>query len=242
MNTIRLIYLQLFVCLIASSLSFASVEPNRSEWEAGEYLKLIHAHLALLYGSFQEEYPEQIMATMFISPEDKVLEIGGNVGRNSCVISLLLNNSQNLVVAESDPGAVALLLANRNNNDLCFHIEDSAISQVPLFQGGWVTSPLPCPNCFQVKTITYGQLKAKYGIPFSVLVADCEGALYYIFQDDETLLNDVSMVIVENDYSVRAHYEDVCSKFAAHGFHLVYTKSGGWGPCSNEFYQVWKKL
>ncbi len=238
-------YIQLFIVLIASSICSASIEPNRSEGEAVNYLRYIHSRFSLLHGSFNDEYPEQVMSAMFISPDDKVLEIGGNIGRNSCVIASLLNDPKNLVVTESDPGAASILIANRNRNGLFFHVEDSAISQVPLMQGRGITSfqAIVLPSgYFQVKTILYTELKEKYKISFNVLVADCEGALYHLFQDDESILDDVSMLILENDYTDKACYEDVRTKFITHGFHLVYNKSGGWPPCFNEFYQVWKKF
>lgn len=244
MKTIYL-YIQLFVILTASSICSASIEPNRSEGEAVKYLHSIHSRFSLLNGSFNEEYPEQVMSAMFISRNDRVLEIGGNIGRNSCVIASLLRNSRNLVVVESNPKIASILITNRDRNRLFFHVEDSAISEIPLMQSGWNTfsqgMELPS-NCFQVKTISYTELKEKYKIPFNVLVADCEGALYYIFQDDESILDDVNMLILENDYTDKACYEYVRNKFIAHGFHLVYNKPGGWPPCFNEFYQVWKKL
>lgn len=244
MKTIYL-YIQLFVVLIASSICSASIEPNRSEGDAVNYLRSLHSRFSLSQGSFNEEYPEQVMSAMFISPRDKVLELGGNIGRNSCVIASLLRNSRNLVVVESDPKIASTLIANRDRNGLFFHVEDSAISEVPLMQGGWNTfsqaTVLPS-GYFPVKTISYNELKEKYKIPFNVLVADCEGALYHLFQYDESILDDVSMLILENDYTDKAHYEDVRTRFITHGFHLVYNKPGGWPPCFNEFYQVWKKL
>ena len=41
------------------------------------------------------------MAVQFIHPRAKVLELGGNVGRNSCLIGRLLNDSSELVVLVS---------------------------------------------------------------------------------------------------------------------------------------------
>lgn len=234
--------MKLFISLFL--LTTTSLMAHRTEEEAIEQLNYIHSHLTLTHGSFSEEYPEQVMSAMFISENDKVLEIGGNAGRNSCVIATLLNNSENLVVSESDPGAVPVLTATRDYNKLRFHIEDSAISLVPLVQSVyWVSFPSETvpEGHFRIKTIPYADLKEKYGIPFNVLVADCEGALYYIFRDDETILDDVEMIIVENDYHHYVHFEAVRNQFIAHGFELVYNRGGGWGPCANMFYQVWQK-
>lgn len=233
-----------FQLLVISSCLASSLAPNFSESDAEAILPHIQKKYNLYYGSFNEEVPEQIMSVMFISPQDRVLELGGNIGRNSCIISTILSGSQNLVVAESDPRIAGQLMQNRNHNHLHFQIEASAISQKPLIQAGWVTVPSETvpEGHVQVNVITYQDLKAKYGLKFSVIVADCEGALFYIFQDDESMLDDVDLLILENDYCNRVHYEEVRDKIIAHGFHLAYNKAGGWGPCYNEFYQVWKKL
>jgi FkbM family methyltransferase len=234
------ILLNFFLFLITT----VSLTASLSEEEAIHKLQGLHSQINLIYGSLGEEYPEQLMATMFISRTDAVLELGGNVGRNSCVISHLLNNPRRLVVLESDPNMVPHLIANRNNNRHFFHIEPSALSQAPLIQSGWNTIPSAevLPGYFRVNTISYTELKNKYRIVFSVLVADCEGALYHILNDDESVLEDVHTVIVENDYfDDRKKFEAVREKFIAHGFDLVFNKEGGWGPCSQEFYQVWKK-
>jgi FkbM family methyltransferase len=224
-------------------ITAASLTASLTEQEAAQKLQELHSKIHLNYGHLTEEYPEQLMATMFISENDTVLELGGNVGRNSCVIAYLLKNPKHLVVLESDPNALPLLLSNCMHNHRRFHIEGSALSQIPLIQKDWITIPSAevLPGYFKVNTITYAELKEKYKISFSVLVADCEGALYHIFQDDESLLDEVSTIIVENDYHDRAQFEAVLTKFTAHGFDLVYNKEGGWGPCYNEFYQVWKK-
>ncbi len=231
--------LNLFIFLMTAS----SLAAHFSEEDAIIQLQRIHHKLCLTHGSFLEEYPEQVMSVMFVLPTDKILEIGGNAGRNSCVISSLLNQSDHLVVSESDPNAIPILMANRDRNGFSFHIEDSAISQVSLVQAGWVTFPseIVPPGHFKIKTISYNDLKKKYGILFNALVADCEGALYYILRDDESILEEIDMIIVENDYLQLKHYETVREQFIAHGFQPVYSKAGGWGPCYNVFYQVWQK-
>ena len=80
----------------------------------------IHQTLQLSYGNFSEEYPEQIMAVSYIKPNNCVLEIGGNIGRNSMVIAKLLNDQTNLVTLESDSTIAAQLTHNRDNNKLTF--------------------------------------------------------------------------------------------------------------------------
>ncbi len=52
-----------------------------------ERLKELHSKLYFTGGDIKEEYQEQIMALKFIPPTAKVLELGSNIGRNSCIIS-----------------------------------------------------------------------------------------------------------------------------------------------------------
>ena len=55
----------------------------------------IHSKLKLNYGSFYEELPEQKMAVRYLTGNEKVLEIGGNIGRNSLIIASILNSNNN---------------------------------------------------------------------------------------------------------------------------------------------------
>ena len=43
------------------------------------------------------EIPEQLMVVKHIKPTDVVLEFGGSIGRNTCILSSILDKSENLV-------------------------------------------------------------------------------------------------------------------------------------------------
>jgi hypothetical protein len=58
-------------------------------------LKKLHNSLYLKYGSFNDEYPEQTMSVKYLKGNEKVLEIGSNIGRNSLIIGYILNQKQN---------------------------------------------------------------------------------------------------------------------------------------------------
>jgi FkbM family methyltransferase len=209
----------------------------------------LHSKLKLNNGYFLEEYPEQIMSVMYISPEDIVLELGGHIGRNSCIIASLLADSANLVVVESDPQIVPLLKENRDINHLNFHIENSAISKSELYQSGWVTKTIDAINSSElvnwskVPNSTWTDIKIKYDKHvFDTLVADCEGALYYILKEEPEFLENFKKIIIENDFYDVDHKNFVDENFRKFGFQRVYFKSGGWGPCLEFFYEVWQKL
>jgi len=101
-----------------------------------EKIESIHNKLDIKYGSFNGEIPEQIMAVKYIKGHEKVLEIGGNIGRNSLLISYILREAQNtqMVVLESDEDISKQLKENRDMNNMAFHIENFALSKRNLIQ------------------------------------------------------------------------------------------------------------
>lgn len=209
-------------------------------------LENIHNKLKIKYGSFKDEYPEQLMATRFLTGPEKVLEIGGNIGRNSMVIASILNQAGNidLVTLESSPNSANKLAENRDLNGLKFQIEPSALSKNKLIQQGWSTleSDVLKPGFKWVSTITLAELYAKYGIIFDTLILDCEGAFYFILRDMPEILDPVNLVIMENDYHDIKHKEFVDSVLISAGFQSVYQEAGGWGPCKSKFYEVFRKV
>jgi FkbM family methyltransferase len=212
----------------------------------------IHARLQLLYGSFRDEYPEQLMATRYILPHARVLEIGGNIGRNSCVIASLLEDSKQLVVLESHKTIAEQLRENRDLNSLSFHIIPAALSKRRLVQCNWDTKPIMdderIPQGWEeIDTMSWDDLQHKCkelggdGI-FDTLVADCEGALYYIFNDEPDFLSNFQTVVMENDYHVLDHKESVDEHLRKQGFKTVFQMRGGWGPCADRFFEVWHRI
>ena len=212
----------------------------------------LHSKLKLNHGNFSEEYPEQEMVAMYIKPDDIVLELGGNIGRNSCIIASLLNDSKNLVVFESFNIIAQQLKENRDLNNLNFHIEDCAISKCDLYQKDWNTKPdnemnsEDYNNWTKIKTSTWSDIKNKYNIVFDTLVVDCEGALYYILRDEPTFLENFKKIIIENDFQNHNHKLYVDEEFKKFNFKRVYVKELVNGPdmfnyIKEYFYEVWEK-
>lgn len=217
---------------------------DRSMVDPIEKLNTIHRNILFEGGRMKDEYEEQIMSCTYIKPGNVVLELGGNIGRNSLVIATLLENSENLVVLETDPDSCVKLERNKNLNGYRFKVVNAAISDKKLIQNYWtcIQSETLLPGYFPVKTMTFSDFKEDYPLKFDTLVADCEGALYYILQDFPDFLNGITTIIVENDYKSVEHYNVVRQKFLDEGFELNYTKPFVCPmPCKNYFYQVWKK-
>jgi len=205
----------------------------------------IHSKLKLHNGYFSEEFPEQRMAIKYLTGHEKVLEIGGNIGRVSLIISYILSqkNNRNHLVLECDTNIAEQLKENRDLNNFHFQIENSALSKRELIQKGWLTivSDTLLEDYTRINTITYEELVKKYNIRFDTLILDCEGAFYYILQDMPEILENIHLIIMENDYSDIAHKEFVDSVLKSKNFVVDYTECGGWGVCYNKFYEVWKK-
>ena len=132
---------------------------------------------------------------------------------------------------------------NRFLNHFTFHIENSALSKRRLIQTGWDTKPSDVlePGYNWVNTITLEELNDKYKIEFDTLILDCEGAFYYILMDMPEILKNINLIIVENDYHDISQKNYVDSILKQHNFYVQYQEAGGWGPCYNMFYEVWKK-
>jgi len=216
-----------------------------SEHNINNKIASLHSKLQIKHGSFNEEFPEQKMAVRYLRGNEKVLEIGGNIGRNSLIIGQILkeNNNNNFVTLESDPNIAKQLEENRDLNKLNFFIESSALSKRRLIQKGWDTieSDTLLEGYKLINTITLDELYAKYNIIFDTLVLDCEGAFYYILIDMPEILNNVNLIIMENDYfdiTKKQYIDDILIK---NNFYVDYSESGGWGPCYKNFYEVWKK-
>ena len=235
---------------MSSQLNLSS---NPKAWYniRGQYIKdpveRLHAaqtNININGGTFLEEYPEQLMAIKYINENSKILEIGGNIGRNTLIMNCIIKDSKNLVTLESDPDIAVILENNLKINSFDSHVESSALSLVPLIQNYWNTIPksdniIPV-GWKEVSTISYSNLVKKYNVDFDTLVVDCEGALYYILKDDSSILNNINLILIENDFNDISHKEYIDVIFKTHKFNRIYVESGGWGPCYDMFYEVWK--
>lgn len=214
-----------------------------SNLEIDNKLSTIQSKLHLKYGSFEHELPEQKMVTRYFTGKEKVLEIGGNIGRNSLIIASILENSSNLVVLECDSNIANQLLENREINNLKFNIENAALSKRKLIQQGWntIVSDTVLEGYQPVHTITFTELSSKYKIEFDTLVLDCEGAFYYILMDMPEIIKNVKLIVMENDYWELSHKEYIDAVLTKNNFYRDYMEGGGWGPCVNNFFEVWKR-
>jgi FkbM family methyltransferase len=204
----------------------------------------MHAKTELRHGVLLTELVEQYMSVQAIEPTDVVLELGGNIGRNSLMIANLLTDDRNLVTVECDPEFAGYLDENRSINKRNFAIVTAALSKRRLIQSGWDTKPLadgaPIPTGWkEVATLTWTQLQQLHPLRFNVLVADCEGALVTILKDEPDLLAGFNKLLIEQDGPVETR-QPLREYFLKSGFVRTYSV-----PLNNgeriveDFWETW---
>jgi len=221
-----------------------------------EYIqKLTDIHNGLSFSEksqLNDELPEQLMSVKHITPDSIVLELGGSIGRNSCIINSILDTKTNHVVIEPGTLELSLLQNNRDSNNFGFFIENSAISNVPLYSLGWYTYLTQIPDSIEVNTINYNDLLEKYKLTFNTLVIDNEGHFVGMLKDFPTILDGIKLLIIEHDFNTE---DDLCyfkKTMTQSGFTMkdMFLKTDRYGPGINwsdglntdpVFVSVWKK-
>lgn len=214
-----------------------------------EHYKSLHEiHEKVIEVDMNRELPEQELIFRYVNSNAKVLEIGGNIGSSSIVISKILNNPKNHVVLESDPNIARELMKNKVANDCGFHIVNAALSETPMIQNEWITKNVnatdtPVPSGWKhIPTITYEKLKQKYPIDFDTLVADCEGCLGTIFGSYPFILDKIHTLIIENDseFIDTEMTKSIKSFIQSKGFRSVECRDLP-DPNISCFFEVWKR-
>jgi FkbM family methyltransferase len=207
-------------------------------------LQDVHTKLKLDFGMFYENMSMQILILKYINGLEKILEIGGNIGRCSLLLANILNAKSNtdFVSLESNPDYVKKLIHNRNQNDLSFHIENSALSKNNLIQLEDKTSvsDVLIDGFFKVNTISWTDINEIYKIEFDTLVIDCNEEFYDILLEFPEMLKNVKLIIMKNEYYDVFKKIEIEKKLVENNFYLEYSETGGNCPCYYSYYEVWK--
>ena len=141
---------------------------------------------------------------------------------------------------------------NRDTNNLGFHIEHSAISDIPLYSYGWYTVKTQIEGSVEVSTIAYEDLQSKYNLRFNVLVIDNEGNFVDTLKVYPNILNNITTLIIEHDFNSNADLQYFSNHLIENNFTMVdtYGKDEKFGPGINWidgvvtdpiFVSVWKR-
>lgn len=235
-----------------NNLSNVILEPSNNPKVIDHEIKLdlcvklnnIHKKLVLDFGVFFENMGMQLLILKYISGLEKVLEIGGNIGRCSLLIAniLLSKSNTDFVSLESNPDYVKQLMHNRDKNDLSFHIENSALSEKKMiqFEDKISISKVLVDGFFQVNTISWSELNEKYKIDFDTLIIDCNESFYDILLEFPEIIGKMKLIIMKNEYYDVFKKIKIEKKLLDNNFILEYSETGGNCPCYYSYYEVWK--
>ena len=98
-------------------------------YQASEKLQKLQSKYTIEGGEWTEEIAEQELVLYYLTPEDSVLEIGGNIGRVSLIISTIVPGERHIVL-ESNKDYAITLQKNRDRNHASFKIDEGALSSI----------------------------------------------------------------------------------------------------------------
>ena len=200
---------------------------------------------------WNQEMAEQRLSVEYLQGNEVCLEIGACIGRNTIVISECLNKNGFVYSIESNPRIFNRLEKSiRDSKRVNIIISNKPISSKRMMVNGWSSITLDpegkvLDGWTEVQTQTLNQVKQQCRISnFNTLLLNCEGAFYHIIKDYKDIMDGVTKVFIENDFSVKEHADYVHNVFSFLGFKVaksVPLKGGPDFPCKDYFWQVWIK-
>jgi hypothetical protein len=197
--------------------------------EPSSRLQFIHDAIEIkggkMCGKNNIQIPHQNMLVQYLTGYEKVLEVGGNIGRNALIIAHILNKigNQQFVTVEYNKNHIYFLKKNKELNNLQFYIEESMLSNNQFIEN--------------INTITFTELEKKYNIRFDTLVLDCDYMSYFFLMETANILDGIKLIIMTNDYTNIIDKNRMDDHLQKHHFYLSCVESGN----TRNFYEVWKK-
>jgi FkbM family methyltransferase len=219
------------------------------------YEKLEKIHKKLNFTNKKElkkEIPEQIMIVKHLYPDARVLELGGSIGRSTCVINSILTNKKNHVVVEPNPRERIGLKKNRELNNFSYQIEPAVISKQKMYSRTWKTYLEKVPKSTEVPNISFNELLEKYKIDFNVLIIDDEGNSIRMLKSFPNILDKIELISIEHDFNSVDDLNFFITTMQNKNFKMIdkYDKEDTFGPglrwsdgveTDPIFVSVWKK-
>jgi hypothetical protein len=169
--------------------------------------------------------------TKYLSEKNKVLEIGGDSLKTACILHKLTDK---IVKLEHDPELAKQMLHMSISKNIQCHIENSIVTQRQLIHKNFYMYQ-------NVNIMTFKELSKKYDIVFDTLLLNCEDDFYYILQDVPEILNNITLIIMENRYNNISYKNYIDTVLKKNNFYVDYVLCGGpsSGCCFDNFYEVW---
>lgn len=197
----------------------------------------------------KEEIYEQAMVANFLPEDSVVLELGGRTGTVSKVINKKLNNKNNHLVIEPNNSFKNHLESLSRN--FGFNLYMGIISDKPMWAEIWHHGKIPKlmndtqeilrtiewtnDNMFPKKTAKHHELikinnykrltdlENEYNLKFDTIIADCEGALPYLFENNPQLYEQIKFIQCEWDSFKSKDNDSFREKLLNNGFKSLYT-------------------
>ena len=143
-----------------------------------------------------------------------------------------IKDKEKHVVIEPSKNELNALIQNRDNNKFKFQIENSAISNSPLFSLYWGTYLHQVENSVPVNTVLYDELLEKYKLNFNVLVIDNEGHFVNMLKAFPDILNGIRLLIIEHDFNSQSDVNYFYRKMRSNHFTIkdTFLKEEDYGP------------
>lgn len=154
-----------------------------------------------LFNTYEKE--EAIYLSKYLSPEAKVIELGGCLGFVSCLTNKILNDKSKHIVLEANPNLVPWIQKNKEINNCMFSIENVVISnerEIPfyihdLIVGGSLKRKTE--KKVNIKGITFDALHEKYNTIFDTLLMDIEGGELELFRNHKNAISNFKTIFFE---------------------------------------------
>jgi FkbM family methyltransferase len=185
------------------------------------------------------ERAEQYIASDFIMPYLRVLELGGRYGVVSSVINNKLEDPYMHVVVEPDTTVIDALNKNKINHECKFTIINGVVSTEQMFfkknkigEASRTFKKYPHDTITSnTKSYTLKQIMDATNIDFNCLFVDCEGCLFNFVLENEEYVKNYIMIFYEQDYAKDCDYKSVTKKFLSWGFYQL----------NDGFIKIWVK-
>jgi hypothetical protein len=163
-----------------------------------------------------DELDEQLLIAKFLPPESIVLELGArNAYASRCINKKISIKTNQLSVEPNEEFRNKLedlskklnfkifigAISNKELylNDIFIHLKKEKDQEGPLY---YKSSEIK--NGPKINTIKYDELLKKYNLKFDAIIADCEGALPKIFEENPKLFKELKYLQLEWDWGKKS--------------------------------------
>jgi len=176
------------------------------------------------------ERSEQIIAHDFIDSDDNVLELGSRYGTVSCLLARKANR-----VVSLDPDISALECAKKNAKRHGVRVDfmHGIVSNKPQkFNADNYASTTEPTEESDIPIYSIEKLQNMFNIKFNTLVADCEGCLEKVLEEND--ISSFNKITYETDQPHKCNYDNVSNNLKSLNFQQIYDDRNG--------HIVWKKF